>query len=522
MKTRRSLLVTLVPCVCAIVVAACSKSSGSGGTPPGPDGGGDVVESDAGPDVPIVPPQDGATGSCSFNGSDPVSFCLQKIVLQEELSDAYAKGKGVPPSWDVKGTPGSGHSWRDDVSFAASIGAFHCSSAAYGDKTLAPMLDAIMPDLGMLIVQELSTVPSGYDGEDYFRLRAAATGLAAANDATDAPALAQIADAFGRKLQTSYAQTVTLPEGGTATLLGTPDGMGNVTYAPAQVIMAAAALVDMANVHASDPDAGADVPAWVQTALAAVDYVWSRGRDPSTGLFFQQLVTSTDPGHDALGQGMPAPDALLTDVQAEAVLGLARLQDAVNALAASDPDAGIDASAIATSAYWNDANTILQGLVMAGLWDGDLAMGEAGIPNPAPVGAFMEAYVPSTMATGTNKTTLGNAWILGAAHRLRIAATSQLTDSVEPQLVAALTKQTPANSSLFTVLTDMQTGNPVQTDYLRASSKDFHYATVFSADGGAGGQEPGAASYRADAVAAVIEGLTQLWHGVPNAPPCAQ
>ncbi len=457
--------------------------------------------------------------SCSFNGSDPIAFCLQKTVLQNELTDAYAKGKGVPPSWDAMGTPSGNHSWRDDVGFAASIGTFHCNALTYGDNQLAPMLDAIMPDLGALIVQELSTAPAGYDGEDYFRLRGAVTALNYANDTTDAASVAQIADAFGRNLQTSYAQTVTLPEGGTATVLGTPDGTGNVVYAPAQVIMAAAALVDMASVHARDGDAGSDVAMWVHTALASVDYVWARGRDTTTGLFFQQLVTSSDPGHDALGQGMPTPDALLTDVQAEALLGLARLQDGVNALAAAD--AGVADASIDQSAYWNEGNTIIQAMVAAGLFDGVLPMGEAGIPNPAPAGAFMEALVPSTGAIDTNKTTLGNAWLLGAVHRVNGAVPSQVSDGLQPQLAVAVAQQTPANSSLFTVLVDTQTGNPVQTDYLRAASKDFHYATVFSPDGGTGGPEPGATSYRADAVAAVIEGLTQLWRGTPNPPPCA-
>lgn len=476
---------------------------------------------DAAPDVPNVPPQDSSTDFCKHgsNVSDPVAFCLQKIVLQNELTDAYAKGAGVPPSWNAMGMPAGTHSWRDDVGFAASIGAFHCSSAAVGDNTLAPMLDAIMPDLGALVVQELSTAPTGYDGEDYFRLRAAATALDYANDTMDAASVAQIADAFGRNLQTSYAQTVTLAEGGTATVLGTPDGMGNVVYAPAQVIMAAAALVDMAGVHARDADAGSDVATWVQTALAAVDYVWARGRDTSTGLFFQQLVTSSDPDHDALGQGMPTPDALLTDVQAEALLGLVRLQDGVNALAAAD--AGVGDASIDQTAYSNEANTIIQSLVTAGLFDGVLPMGEAGIPSPAPVGAFMEALVPSSGAIDTNKTTIGNAWLLGAVHRVNRAVPMQVSDGVQPQLVAALTQQTPANSSLFTVLVDTQTGNTVQTDYLRAGSKDFHYATLFSPDGGSGGQEPGATSYRADAVAAVIEGLTQLWQGTPNPPPCS-
>jgi hypothetical protein len=456
---------------------------------------------------------------------DPVDFCLQKTVLQNELTDAYAKGKGVPPSWDAMGTPGSGHSWRDDVGFAASIAAYHCSSAIYGDNTLAPMLDAIMPDLGSTIVQELTAAPTGYDGEDYFRLRSAATGLGLANDTMDAATVRQLAEAFARNLQTTYAQTVTLPEGGTATVLGTPDGTGNVAYAPAQVIMAAAALVDMANVHASDPDAGADASAWVTTALAAVDYVWARGRDTTTGLFFQQLVTSSDPGHDALGQGMPTPDALLTDVQAEAVLGLARLQDGVNALLASDAGAagGIDGSVLTQSMYWDRASTIMQSLGAAGLFDGTIPVGaEAGVPNPAPVGAFMEGLVPSTGAIDTNKTTIGNAWLLGAAHRVGIGYGSKISDVLRPQLFLAISQQTPASSSLFTVVVDSQTGHPVQTDYLRASSKDFHYATVFSPDGGTGGQEPGATSYRADAVAAVIEGLTQLWRGTSSGQSCAQ
>ena len=476
---------------------------------------------DAAPDSPLQPPQDSSMGACSFDNMDPVDFCLQKTVLQNEFTDAYAQGKGVPPSWSAMGTPGSGHSWRDDVGFAASIGAFHCASSIYGDNTLAPKLDAIMPDLGSTIVQELTAAPTGYDGEDYFRLRAAATALGYVNDTKDAATVAQLADAFARNLQTTYAQTITLPESGTATVLGAPDGMGNVVYAPAQVIMAAAALVDMANVHASDPDAGADASAWVTTALAAVDYVWARGRDTTTGLFFQQLVTSTDPGHDTLGQGMPTPDALLTDVQAEAVLGLARLQDGVNALLASDAGGGIDGSILTQSIYWNEATTLMQSLGAAGLFDGTIPVGsEVALPNPAPVGAFMEALVPSTGAIDTNKTTIGNAWLLGAAYRVGVGFPSQISDVLRPQLFLAVTQQSPANSSLFTVVVDTQSGNPVQTDYVRASSKSFHYATAFSPDGGTGGQEPGATSYRADAVAAVIEGLTQLWRGTPNAPPC--
>lgn len=518
----RHLGLVAIPIACAVMAWACSKNTGNGGAP-STDAGGDADDANDEPDVPLPPPIDSSTQNCMVNGTDPVQFCLQKQVLGYELTQGYAKGKGVSPSWDASGTPGSGHSWRDDVGFAASIGSFHCSAAVYADNKLSPMLDAIMPDLGALIVQELSAPPSGYDGEDYFRLRAAATGLNYANDTMDAATVSQLADGFGRNLQTTYAQTVTLPESGTATVLGTPDGTGNVVYSPAQVIMAAAALVDMANVHASDPDAGAGVPTWVATALDAVDYVWARGRDTTTGLFFQQLVTSSDPGHDALGQGTPTPDALLTDVQAEALLGLARLQDGLNSLLAVDAGlaSGVDASALTPSLYWNEATSIEQSMATAGLFDGALAMGDAGI-NPSTPGAFMEALIPSTMAIDTNKTTIGNAWLLGAVHRVALGMPSQIGDSLRPQLLAAISQQMPANTSLYTIVVDPKSGYANQTDYVRAGSKDFHYATVFSPDGGTdGGQEPGATSYRADATAAVIEGLTQLWRGTQAAAPCA-
>jgi hypothetical protein len=523
----------------AVVLAwACSKSAGNGpGGPSGQDAGDDMASLDSPAENP-PPPPDSSKSSCHlFDGTDPVALCLQNLVLSNQLSGAYAAGKGVVPSWDaMTGAVGSGHSWRDDVGFAASIGAYHCSSAVYGDTTLAPKLDAVMPDLGHTIVTELAAIPAGYDGEDYFRLRSASTGLDYASDTADAATVAQLADAFGRNLQASFATTVTWTAAGstgdggddggdggggttmTSTLLGTPDGTGHVAYSPAQVVMAAAALVDMAVVHNGEPDAGTDPTIWVTTALSAVDYVWARGRDTKTGLFFQQLVTSSDPGHDALGQGSPTPDALLTDVQAEAVLGLARLQDGLNVLLADD--AGLpenEASVLTSSQYSDEATALVQSLVDANLFDGTMSPPTKG----APPGAFLEALIPSTGAIDTNKTTLGNAWLLGGMHRVALGTPSHLSDILLGQLDAALIQQTPANSSLYTAVVDTVSGNAIQTDYLRAVSKSFHYATAFSPDGGTGGQEQGADSYRSDATAAVIESLTQLWRGRQQATPCS-
>jgi hypothetical protein len=242
--------------------------------------------------------------------------------------------------------------------------------------------------------------------------------------------------------------------------------------------------------------------------------VWAHGRDATTGLFYQQLVTSGDPGHDALGQGAPTPDALLTDVQAGAVLGLARAQDLASSLQALD--AGADGSVGAPPPYWGQATTIVQALATTGMFDGTITP-----PAPHTPGAFMEAFIPATAAMDQNKTTLGNAWLLGGFHRVASGMVSQLSDVVLGQLRAALIQQKPANSSLYSVVTNASGSGSIQTAYLRASSKDFHYALLFSPDGGTGSQEPAATSYRSDAVAAMVEGFTQLWIGRASPPQCS-
>ena len=58
------------------------------------------------------------------------------------------------------------------------------------------------------------------------------------------------------------------------------------------------------------------------------------------------------------------------------------------------------------------------------------------------------------------------------------------------------------------------TGNPEQQAYLRAGSQAYGYALSYPVD--AGMLEPGATNYRSDAVHAMVEGLTQLWHGAPD------
>jgi hypothetical protein len=118
----------------------------------------------------------------------------------------------------------------------------------------------------------------------------------------------------------------------------------------------------------------------------------------------------------------------------------------------------------------------------------------------------------------TDKTTLGNAFLLGGAHRLAVVRGTTAV-YVLGQLRAALLQSMPQNSSLFSVVTDSN-GFPVQDGFLRATSKNWGYAAAFSPDGGSA-LEIDAKEYRADAMNAVAEGLGELWYGVQNGPPCA-
>jgi hypothetical protein len=446
--------------------------------------------------------------------SDPVALCFQGELLTTEVAKAYVNGQGIAQTWDDAGNK-SGHVWQDDLGLASAIASFGCSAQFYGNTDYAS-LNAVLGDLAGVLEKELAAPPAGYDGEIYFRLRNAEAGYNYLDDSTDAAAFRGLADAYGRAIQASYAHSVPATgDGGAAGIvLGTPDASSGVDYAPDQVIMGAAALLDMALLYGSDPDAGSDASTWQATALAALDYVWMRGRDPTTGLFFQSLVTSNDPGHDALLSGTPTNDALLTDVQAAAVLGLARVQSRLDALAL-DADAGGADAGLLEETYLAEADTLVLSLAGASgvtLWDGS----PSAVLTP---GAFVEGLVPSDgNALVTDKTTLGNALLLGGVHRLAVVR-GTTASYVLGQLRSALLQNSPAHSSLFTVVTD-SSGFPTQDGFLRASSRDWNYATVFQVGGG-GAEEPGAEEYRADALNAVAEGLDQLWYGGEDAPTCA-
>lgn len=435
------------------------------------------------------------------DGSDPVGLCIQKVVLQQVLLGAYAKGKGVASGWDsntgIPDTDDAGatlHSWRDDVAFASSIATYHCNSSVYGDNEITPKLDNALADLAATIEGELSAPPEGYDGETYLRLRNAAAGLFFINENDHANKLAKIADDYGRAIQSKYAQIVAQ-----GTVLGVASN-GSVSYVTADVASGAVALLHMALLHLKD-DAGS-AATWQATAEAALDYAAKRARDPQTQIFYRSLVASSgDGGADTLPSD-PGAGNLWSDDQASIVLSLARAQDLEVAIATTRrtlQEGGSDAQALMPP-YFDMAAALVAAMSAKGLgfWDGPQ---DTTSKDP---GAYLEGLAPSDggAAAIANKTTFSTAIMLGGLHRVAYGSGSQQSYQLG-ELRSALLQRTPANSSLLSLVAGQQ-------GYFRAATRDWHTAA-----------EPRGASYRTEAAADMVEGMTQLWIGRQNPPQCA-
>jgi hypothetical protein len=590
MQKRLFLLASLPLALGAVVAGSGACGNGNSGSPGGStadasDANDDFVENtDANIDVSPMADAGGyvcwipTSGDKTQGLTDPVLLCTQDQILGFVLQYAYVKGTGVMSTWSSvppSYTMGTTHDWRDDLGLAAAIGDFHCSATYYGSTVDIAKYDSTLVDLHTVLPSELPKAMQSYDGALYYRMRSAALAFTYAMDSTDATTVNAAAESWAANVVTSFTTMVTPPasggsggdggagEGGASdagdagpsdgsappgpiALVGQPMGNGVVQYSPAQSIMAAAALLDMARVHANDPDGGAAVATWTATAQGTLAYVWNRARDPGTGLFYQTLVTSSDPGHDALAPGgMPTSDALLTDVQGAAILGFSR---AMRALGASTiPDASAMQLPAPYAAWANQLVGAMTGLkLFTGQYPPTLCTtcGQGVEPTPTYAGAFLEGYVPSLGATIPNLTVAGNAYLLGGfGVTTALDATPVAGCQQDPNLNAvscnfenqgirmALDEYTqdptsstipPAHSTFLTVVTD-QNGDVIQQAFLPATSKDWGFAQTFPAAPGDAGasQEPGATDYTTAANLAMIEGLTQLWVTRPNPPACA-
>jgi hypothetical protein len=431
------------------------------------------------------------------------------------------------------------HSWTDDVGYAAAAAAYLTSAAVYGDPQLTTPLDGDLHALATLLKEELSPLPEGYSGEPYLRLRVAAGGLRTVNDVTEGDAIDSVADAYGRAAFTQYYVTLaalpgdagseagsdaaqvadggpdaavdarggdgsavdaTTPgvdaatdvpdatlgatdagvEAGDAAVIvqdgvfGRPSGSG-YAYTTADVATAACAMLDLA---ARDPS-DASAKKWQMAAMSAFDHIHDRARDPVTGLYFTALVTSGDPGHDALQTSLASPGVLLTDTTATVALALARARD----LASANTTSLSLAQGYPFTARIADALAALQ---VPSLYDGplDAATGSAT--------GFMAGYDPDAGIL-TSKPTRPNAYLLAVLNRQFTVGTPWGTEigPLDRTLIGVL----PANTSLLTVIPD-------QAAYFEACTRDFK---PLGADAG-----PYAASYQAAAVVAFVEGMNAL------------
>jgi len=333
---------------------------------------------------------------------------------------------------------------------------------------------------------------------------------------------------------------------GTSYVIGTHNADGSVSYQPGQAVMAAAALLDMANRYAGSHDAGSAPAQWEAVGTQVLAYLWNRARDPVTGMFYQALVTSSAPGHDTLASSgyYYSPDNLLTDVQGQVILGLARAQAAAAPLVLGDGGVGPDGSFLTGPAYGAEAEQLAVSLTCLSptlgascspsIFDG-VYLDPANPPSVIPPAAFMEGYIPSTGLLLTDKTTIGNALVFGGTARASSLGAGTPCVGVfclsweNAQIRWALSASqangepwSPGQNLMSAVVSSMN--QVVQLSYLRATSRAYSWATGYVLDGGpdasASGTQNGAMNYPTAATAAMVEGLTQLWYGRQNPPIC--
>jgi hypothetical protein len=282
---------------------------------------------------------------------------------------------------------------------------------------------------------------------------------------------------------------------------------GAITYDTAKAAMGAAALVDMAGRAAAGllahGDAGAtpDPVAAAKYANAAggvFNHLYARARDAS-GFYLGHLVTSADPGHDAVDSASTEPAGQLdTDVQATVSLAFLRASGiathySVGALSsfpfADRGSAVVHLAQTFTPALWDTTATTAT-----------TAACNVTSPPLNPCGSGFFASVNGS-AVDTHKTVRSNAFLFAALHRGILSGAVTDQNNFQP-LRALFTSRTGVNDGFLTLVFD-------QNGFIPSASSDFQ-------EGDAGA--PADHSYSASANADAIEALNEQWLGVQGAP----
>jgi len=286
-------------------------------------------------------------------------------------------------------------------------------------------------------------------------------------------------------------------------IIGNLSSDGQIAYAPADVATAAYALLDEVNRNRTSPLA----PTWLAAATASLHHLRARAVEPTTGMFYTALIATKDDGGGG-AQDMLAPststtlpnDALLADTQATVALALVRAQylvtsntqvtivngkDAGGNMLPPLEDGGVSGPFLSVldvpfEAWADDTIDAMNGVHT--LWD---VMG----------GGYMDAYIPSTGALVTTKSTRPNAFMAGAIARAQVNTDPIVSQQLQPLvqlLIAQASVTVPLNSNLITVL-------PSQVAFVRGATRAFLPLS----------SGPNPTSYTTSAVATAVEGLTE-------------
>jgi hypothetical protein len=434
------------------------------------------------------------------------------------------------------------HSAGDDVAYGAALAAYAASAAAYQDTQINAIVKSDLASIAHLVETELTTLPADYDGALYLHLRRFAAGLRAAGLA-DADPIDKLAVSYGTAIYTTYFHTLTQAtaldggadgaatedaggvDAGSASdgILGVSSG-GGIAYRADSAASGALALLDMAERAASGTvsavDAGVDATAlanpalasaWSQAANLVFTHLLGRARDTS-GLYFTQLLTSGDAGHDTVTDD----GAFTTETQGAVALSCARAGSLLTATAVGG---------LTAKPFVDQALAILNVMQTSPiLWDDvtTTATFKACNSPATPLPTCGSGYFAGTDSTrtvfDTRKSSVANARLFAALHRASLLGALAESSNIIPMTALFVQPQGGAASGSFDDNFYTQVaGQGACVHYVTENFSLTEFADGGSVEDG-GPADPLARYYSTLATTEAIEALNDQWLGLSTAP----
>ncbi|HEY2509636.1 MAG TPA: hypothetical protein VGI39_02150, partial [Polyangiaceae bacterium] len=284
-------------------------------------------------------------------------------------------------------------------------------------------------------------------------------------------------------------------------ILGVAASAGGFAYDVDQAASGALALLDLAWRHEATDAANAHL--WARAAGSVFAHLQARARD-TNGLYYADLVTSSDAGNDALAAGASgqASDALVADVQVSVAISLLRARDMIAAKGMTE---------LAGFPFDDQVKSVMSAMQTGpeALWDltsnaaTTSACSAVSGTLPSCGSGVFSAYLPSGGGLDkTHKTLRSNALLYAAVTRSLIVPDPPTSIDIAP-LRALLIQRLGENVSFLTQTFNQSSYPPV----------------VAVTAPGAFSLAPDASSATAEANADAIESLSEGWIGARNPPP---